>query len=567
MDLRREGRLKEAYELGKKNFNQDPLNLWNKIELGWVLYDLMKSIEPEKNGRDFIKYLNEYISLQIPAEQEPLNRSIAILSYKFIKGLLGLKHLKMELIKSVLKGLNRVLYPKPSETHSYILRIILEVNKREKLPYDIMKDWLDLRYFREEDFKQRKVKIEDKNSGDEKEMTVISLVESFLLAVKDSFKVYISEKGKSELESEFKNLDEILRKILKTHDDMMWIRYAITDLYLCYYEKLNDKVKSELLKIFLPFARAKKRDYWVWVILSELSPTEEMAIGCLCKAILCSTSEKYLVKVRVKLAKYFIKMKMYSEARHEIDKVIEVRRKEGWKIPESVLSFTQEKWYISTKPALNNLKVYDKFALFSNAVFYFDVEPSLCVVSGVNKNSGIVYCVIPTKEKGKTSFDQISFDIKRFTTADIQAGDFLKIKYRKERDGRVNVGVVEKVSPDEVENVKQKLSEIYKEIEGDLRVKKDRKGELVGFVEGVLVPTGLLFEFMNAFSIDLIESKEQGELTPVCKNGSKVKIKVCAVASYDKTKGKQGWKAVKLIAKDIPPRVLRESSNNRELSF
>ncbi len=83
-------------------------------------------------------------------------------------------------------------------------------------------------------------------------------------------------------------------------------------------------------------------------------------------------------------------------------------------------------------------------------------------------------------------------------------------------------------------------------------MKKDKRGELIGLVEGVLVPTGLLFEFMNNTGIDLIESEKQEELIPVWKNGKKVRVKVCAVASYDKIKDKQRWRAVSLITMDTP---------------
>jgi hypothetical protein len=57
--------LQDAYQLAVQEYNKDKGNIYIKSSYSWVLYDLLKSCVIENDLDNFIKYIDEFLLLEI----------------------------------------------------------------------------------------------------------------------------------------------------------------------------------------------------------------------------------------------------------------------------------------------------------------------------------------------------------------------------------------------------------------------------------------------------------------------------------------------------------------------
>ena len=64
-----------------------------------------------------------------------------------------------------------------------------------------------------------------------------------------------------------------------------------------------------------------------------------MLLACLLRASQCKAAEKFLVKVRLELANYYITKQDFPRAKYQLAKIVECRRAEGWSLSAEVINY------------------------------------------------------------------------------------------------------------------------------------------------------------------------------------------------------------------------------------
>lgn len=314
-ELRKSGRLQEALETGIQALNGNPDDLWLKRAIAWVYYDYIKE---------------DAAQLERLIQQPRSNSDIAQLVDQLYKQSGAYAKLKLD---------------RPDMAYSNITRVLTSVGS--KLGFYLgWLQWGGLAGFSDED---RTPYITEKGSSS----SLISKVAREAVAWrllpennKDKFDVFIN----ALLESALSNPNEL-------EENKIWIRRdrAKYQLLLGNIEAARIEMKS--------FLREKSREFWVWADLAEIErDSSELAIACLCQALLCKTQEKFTGRIHLNLAELLLEKGDTSSAIREYLIVAEIYEREGWKFPEDLELALQAPWFDSSIANTNQQALYQEHA-------------------------------------------------------------------------------------------------------------------------------------------------------------------------------------------------------------
>lgn len=294
-----------------------------------------------------------------------------------------------------------------------------------------------------------------------------------------------------------------LEKLISNHPEYKYPSYYNAKLLLA----LGDGNNS--FSSFLPFAKHKKNDFWVWELMAEIFPNDKnIQFACYCKALSLKTPEDFLVKLRVRFAEILIKKQMYNEAKTEILKVIDTRKKHDWKLPNKITDWTKQDWYKSASHTKHNQQLYSQYVNQAEELLFQDIPEEVIVVEFVNKNKQILNFI---KNKQKFGFFKYSGQLNR-----PQVGDILMVRFDGEgKNGFYKILTAKKAEP----NLTLEAIKAYK---GRLKVISPQN---FGFVDNVFVMPKLI---------------QNNSLT----DGQTVAGK--AILSFNKKKNEWGWKAIEI---------------------
>lgn len=108
------------------------------------------------------------------------------------------------------------------------------------------------------------------------------------------------------------------------------------------------------------FARSKAGEYWTWELVGDLADDPAMRLSCYTKALTCSDDDTFVTKVRLKLAA-LVGADHPGQAKAEVERVIEHRRREGNRIPAEAERLMREPWFASATPSPTGRAFYDRF--------------------------------------------------------------------------------------------------------------------------------------------------------------------------------------------------------------
>jgi hypothetical protein len=212
-----------------------------------------------------------------------------------------------------------------------------------------------------------------------------------------------------------------LDAIIEKHPDYQYPPYFKAKLLLSLGNDEN------VLSAFLPFAKQKRNDFWVWELMAEIfSEDKDIQFACYCKALSLKTPEDFLVKLRQTFAEMLIEKKMYIEAKTEIQKAIATREKHEWKLSIQIVQWTEQEWYKSATSKKDNIDLYSSHAKQAEEILFQDIPEELIVVEFVNENKSMLNFV---KDKQKFGFFNYSSHLSK-----PQIGDILKVRFN--RDGQ-----------------------------------------------------------------------------------------------------------------------------------
>lgn len=320
------------------------------------------------------------------------------------------------------------------------------------------------------------------------------------LTVSNNWKPFYLKFDKNKALDFLQRLDLIIKKF----PNYQYLQYFKAKLLL----KLGETKDS--LSAFIPFAKQKRNDYWVWEIMAELfSEDKEIQFSCYCKALSLKTPEDFLVKIRQTFCEMLIEKRMYNEAKTEIQIIIATRKKHEWNLPKPIVHWTEQEWYKSAIPKKDNHDLYSSHTKQAEELLFQDIPEELIAVEFVNENKGLLNFV---KNKGKFGFFNYSDHLMK-----PQIGDLLKVRFNGGgQDGFYKILTAKKV-------VSKETFDALKAFDGMIKV---IGGQNYGFIEDVFIDPKTIIEK------NLID-------------GNSIKGK--AILSFNKKKNEWGWKAIEII--------------------
>ena len=495
-ELRQAGKLDEALEMANQALELDFENIWNKRAAAWVYYDYLKKYAQPEQYEAFKGYLIKISDLQLPEDEKMVFDNCAWQIGSLVFSLQKTEQVDFVKINELFDLTRTFHFTKPSEAYSFIYKAFHK-GYQNWSGYLTFADWWNFDSLRSEDY--IKEDFNGKKMMSIAEQAYIAYAKKLLEGTPlDPFgQQKVIDKDK--IQSFLPKLDYLIEK----HPDYQYPPYFKAKLLLALG---ND---GNVLSAFLPFAKQKRNDFWVWELMAEIFlENKDIQFACYCKALSLKTPEDFLIKLRQSFAEILIQKSMFNEAKTEIQKVISTREKHQWKIPNQIMLWTEMEWYKSAISKKDNTDLYLKYLKKAEELLFQDIPEEVVVVEFVNENKNMLSFV---KDKQKHGFFNYAGKLIK-----PQIGDLLKVRFnRAGQDGFYKVLSAEKADPNLTADSK-------KSFEGEIKINEEGK---FGFVDDVFVEPSIVSK------LNLQNSQN------VCGR---------AILSFNKKKGQWGWKAFDL---------------------
>lgn len=221
--------------------------------------------------------------------------------------------------------------------------------------------------------------------------------------------------------------------IIDCFPDNIWLKYHKGKLLL-----IADRNK-DAKEFIIPVVREKQSESWAWGLLGNIFLKEdiEKSIACLSKAILVCREENFITNIRLELAKVLIEKKLLSEAKCEIESVINYKIQKGQKLSEDIQNYFNEEWFKSTLGNKDNNELYGKYSDLSNSILLDELPWSNAIITGKDINSERAFLLLENNEKANVKF-KLNNEIK-----DLVDGSPVKVKAGNEI-GKITIYTLEK---------------------------------------------------------------------------------------------------------------------------
>jgi len=461
--------------------DRQPDDLYNRRAAAWVYLDSIK--KDSLNLEEALPYVEALLALGLESSEGILWEQ---LYWQVAKLLFRLSEVpKASLLARLWVGWNT--WPQAAgQGYSILLKALL----KHAASWPNLPEWVEVwgwGNLREADF-------EPEVLPDGKALS--PLTERVYLAVA---KVYLSQNQHNPALSSFL---EKLDAVSDAHPNLLYLIYYRASLW----HKLEQT--SRALEIFLPFARKKQRDFWVWDLLGQLhSHDAPLYMACLAKALSCRTKPEFLVKIRQKMAGLLMEAGQWTEARAEIEALCAVRVAHQWRIPTEVTRWMASAEYQQADKSKSNVSYYTSAIPRAETLLKSEVPMTLAVVWSVNTQKQTAQFVVNEHTHG-------GFGYARFGLT-LSPGDCVMLGLEKVSPGAGDAywkvgeaGLSADPAP----------TNLLREVEGPLK----SLGK-IGFVEDVFVDQELLPGLEH---LDICEVK--------------------AVKAFNTKKNCWGWKAIRV---------------------
>jgi len=499
--LRKDGQLDEAYKMAQEDLESEPVNIWNKRGMSWVLIMYLKQYAHSGEHQNFLQTLQEFRDLQMPGDgsEDMIFENLKYWVTKFLSAISKEESPDVDLFEEFWEIIKEIPYPKPSEMHSSILKFFLKIKKSWDRMEEFLEVW-DFKNFRDQDY-------EYEDTG---KVTINPLVERAYMAMS---KLILAGSKNNPLELQPSINQEKLEKVLKemqelyqAHPDFQYLPYYIGKLL---YARGS---KEEALKNLLPFTRANESKFWVWTLLGNIyDKDKDLQLACYCKGLLNKEPENMKIGLRKKLTNLLIEKSFYPEAKYELNKIREIQEENGWKVSNGIKQQMGKEWYQQAEMPKNNLNFYRQHARKTSSLLAQDLNSMVGVVTNVKKERNVLGFIVNKEISGGFDFSHMMDTPK--------PGDKLEMWYepRTNKKGESFRKVFHAEPTD-----KNPKEGILKELKGEVSIIKEKN---IGFLEGAFIPP------------DLVEKNH-------LENEDKIQAK--SVLNFNKAKDEWGWRVVEI---------------------
>jgi len=474
-DKRREGALDEAYRMALKLMSEPDIDEWDKKAFAWCLIDLIKrdtktgqrqniqhygkqliatDCDPndeilQNNIRYVLSLCNPYSELISQAKtyskqgdhfeavkilkkahshdvnDANIQTSLAWELYKLSKGLLTQTNPNLNDIKKNLNEYLQLEVEKPSLLHSCFLQLASKLAGDDRFNMLIFVRLWDLNYLRQDDY--------NRFTADNGKI-YSALAEKVIQQAS-------KEAANSNNHDDQKYILPYLDNAINQFPENIWLKLNKAKILIALSE--ND----DALVFGLEVVKSKIKDYWAWELLGNIIAVSDPngALSCYCKALLCSSDDKFTGKVRLKLALHMIESGDLAKAKYEIQRIVKYRENEKQKIPEDIIRLTSQPWYLETKVEGSNKSFYKANAKRAEYILSSDIK-------WTNANLGSKF-IVPKKEhkpKRKLFVETSSLPLEvnvsesEFNFHDFNPGDAFKIKGEFDNNNKFLIYTIEK---------------------------------------------------------------------------------------------------------------------------
>jgi len=462
-ELRKEGRLNEAYDLAKAELEADSMNIWCKRNMAWVLYSQLG--EAASDLETFVAKINEVKALGLPASEEMFFENISIAIARAARTVTHEEVIDTSKMNYLFDAIKELPIKKDSKWYSVLYRA-MHKGMKESGRYIEFADWWDFNYFRPEDFQQER--MQDGRS-------IMAIAEqAYITYAKHLLQKNTNQDSAEQIKEKIDSFLPRLSKIVDNYPHFQYPAYFKAKLLL----SLGDK--ESMLEPLLPFARKKRNDFWVWEIIAEaFSADPQKVFACFCKALSCNNPSKMLIGLRQKMTKILITKELYNEARTEIDLLAEARLKHGFAIPHEVANWKNSDWYKKASPNKSNDNFYKTFSSLAEGLLFSDVKEETVIVEFVNNYKKMLNFIGADNKIG-------FFKYNRFFES-VQIGDILSVRFQGgEKDGMHQVYTAVKTQDELFKKA------FLKEIQGTVKIPS---GKEFGFIDDVFIPPALVKKY------------------------------------------------------------------------
>ena len=492
-ELRQAGKLEEALQMANQALEAEPDNIWNKRAAAWVYYEYLKKYSQLEFYDGFKENLIKIRDLQLPVDEKMVFDNCAWQIGSLLFALQKEEHVDYRKVNEVFEIVTDFHFTKPSEAYSFLYKAFHK-GYQNWSKYLEFADWWNFENFRSEDY------LKEEFNGKK----IMSIVEQAYIAYsKKLLEINDADSADEKETNKIKEFIPQLDRIIEEYPDYQYPSYFKAKLLLTLGDEEN------ILSAFIPFAKQKRNDFWVWGLMAEIfSENDELKFACYCKALSLKTPEDFLVKLRQAFAAMLIERKMHQEARREIEKIITTRSKHSWKLPEQVLRWTEQEWYKKANIKKDNTELYIKHVKEAEEILFQDIPEEIIAVEFVNENKSMLNFI---KDKSKRGFFKFSGHIDK-----PQIGDILRVRFNGHgQDGFYKIYTAKKADPD----VK---TEVIKNFESNVKVIPPHN---FGFAEDVFIDPKLIQDYN-------IQDEQA--------------VKGRAILSFNKKKNEWGWKAIEI---------------------
>jgi tetratricopeptide (TPR) repeat protein len=392
----------------------------------------------------------------------------------------------------------------PSNLHAQMLRIALYFKDVDGVDLlDFLHGW-NFDNFREEDYAPFKT-----GTGTiipslcERAFLTYSRVLLYSLRNSDPSVV---EKAKAYAQEFLPQLETVLEKLPRN----IWLPYART-LLMSQLGK-TQRVQMELVHIL----KSQNNQFWAWASLAESLSMENRdaeALACYCKAFLLPAQGELASHVRESFTALLVKMRLYNEAKTEMDQILRNRKKKDAPLSKLMTEWKAAPWFQDARYGQNNKILYTRNAGRADQLLWADMPEQVAVVTHVDTTRGVFFFAVDKKIGGRHNLKGL--------LAKVRIGDILAIKLREE----------------EKEGAK-----LWKVVGARYEKEKVPKDICQVINETIQIPYGRDFGFMKPSNIyvgpDVVKSYRlyDGQ-----------QVKALSLLSYNKAKAEWGWKIISIM--------------------
>lgn len=493
-NLRKSGNIEGALELALANYNQNANDIWNKRSLAWVYYDLTKKYAQENNVDLFLEIIQKIKELELPLEEKMIFDNLIWAYNTLFRYIYSQKTINYTVADKVKESLSGLHFSFPSENFSLLIGALHKTFKDEN-GYTTLAEKSFFNYLRPEDYLP--TEYNGRKIMPLAEQIYINYCKSLIkgepsMIINNGFLSVKHTPNKQQIADFLPKLD----KIIENYPDYTFLPYFKAKMEIILGEE-------SALQTFIPFAKKKKNDYWVWQLMYEIIKDDQIEFACLCKALSLKSPEQFLGKIRQLLAEKLIEKHFFNEARTEIDLIIAEKTKNEQKISNQILLWKEQDWYQKATNLGTNIKLYNQYKSLAEEILYDDIEERIVVVQSVNEDKKILNFI---QNKEKLGF----FKYQKFLK-NPKVGDILKVRLEEKENGYC------KLITAKLDN--ESISECVKSFNGKISIFPQG----FGFVDDVFINP----ELIKKHHIN-IEQEVKGK----------------AILSFDKKKW--SWKAIEL---------------------